>query len=627
MVANPVLEDHMDEVVTLLARKGYTLEKELGNGEGHTANVFSAEYHSGSLTQKRVVKIPRLEIDPTSVTTLINLSKGDLDERAVLAQCKISHPNIIQIYDAFRLGERTMTAEENFDAISLRSLVRMGGPIVDPERFKEIVSQIFNGLHHLHYEERLLHRDVKPSNILINQHNNHVKICDLQNVGPLFNSGEEQLLPTRGGTAYAEPRLLNALISGQPTQYNLTSELYALGATLYYMLTGEELNHVSLKPGAPGRKIQVGDSELEVILEKDGASVTEINLDAHQKEISKKIKNTPSCYHNLLRYCLSNSVQDLSPLSPLVVGATLNNLLEEATSPKISYSLKKLAPYAKWFVGISAVITGILAGASIMDMDRERKMRLEPTVLELLSSSIFRDGDLIQFLKDESLPTQEYLAPAFKYLVDNRKNIDKMTDNYKDSIENAAGLHGIGRKLIQSVMLSSLLLSDEEASQEYPLRDEDTLVPYNFVMSIVAGRGWASPHFNVHNLTELQKVGYAGAYLKFCIGTNGSVADVFSGYFTDNLEDVFKARISADNYSYFPTSERFPFSEANPLTGEVSSGIEERIIPGYSEKLSPIKRRLIDQAIALYYITDNAGKIHWETLDDKYRPTKGLDAK
>src|SRR3989344_816342 len=82
------------------------------------------------LQRRRVVKIPKATIDGASITTLINLSKGDPDEHEILALNEVSHPNIIEITDAFRIGTRTVTDEEHFDAVSLEELVQMSGPLI-----------------------------------------------------------------------------------------------------------------------------------------------------------------------------------------------------------------------------------------------------------------------------------------------------------------------------------------------------------------------------------------------------------------------------------------------------------------------------------------------------------------
>jgi serine/threonine protein kinase len=627
MAVNSSSFDAFQEVVNFLKEKGYTIRRPLGEGEGHTADVFEVEYRNGSLCQTRVVKIPKPEIDPESITTLINRSKGDLDERAVLAQSKISHPNIIHVYDAFKMGDRTITVEESFDAISLDALVRMSGPVTDPERFRDIFSQVFSGLGHLHGDEKLLHRDVKPSNILINRHRNHVKICDLQNVGQLSDLPAEQLLPTRGGTAYTDPSILNALMEGKPTHYTLANEVYALGATMYYVLTGKKLYDVSLKPGTSGRKIQVGNSELEVVLEKDGQAMNQIPFDEHKQELRKKINELPYRYRKLLSYCLFEAGSE----GTFNIHGRLDSLLEEACSTHIRYSLRRIARYTGIFVGTAAVIAGLIGGSVLADLSREREMKFNPTLLEMLSSSMFGDGKLEVLLQDPSHSTLDYLAPVFRDLVEHRSEIEGLLKEYDLATDRSLAFNGLGQRLFLPVVLSSLLLPNEQARQEYNIpkargRDIDTLVPADFVIALNTSRGGGSFGINPYMLRDMEKVTYAGHYLKFCVGTNNSIADVFAGYFTDNPEEVFKARMAADTYNYFPAHKQRPGIVVDEQ-GRLVDGQEETLKPGYGSQLSPTRKLLIDRALALYYITDHEGNIHWEILDDKYKPTRGLDAK
>ena len=267
-----------EKIEAMLQDRGYTIVRKVG--EGNTRDVFEVEYRSGSLVKRRIAKIPKKEIDKSSVTTLINFSKGDLDEREVIALNKARHQNVIEIYDAFKLGDRTVTIEEYYDAISLEELVKMTGPIKDPAIFRKIFSQIAEGLRYLHVDERLLHRDIKPSNILVGKGDNFVKISDLQNAGKLDEIAET-MLPTRGGTAYTHPEILNALMNGEETRCSLASEFYALGATMYYALTGKQLFDRKLLSDRLGRIITINGEGINVLLTEDGTPVEKIDIQQH----------------------------------------------------------------------------------------------------------------------------------------------------------------------------------------------------------------------------------------------------------------------------------------------------------------------------------------------------------
>src|SRR3972149_6556653 len=151
------LEPKIEE---FLKGKGYRILGRLG--EGFQRDVYEAEYSNGSLRQKRVIKIPKTDMDECPVTAAILRSKGDIDEREVKALNDVNHKNVVKILDAFKIGERTLTVEEHYNAISLEDLIKMSGPL-RPERFKNIFSQVKAGLEYLHGDARLLHRDIKPS--------------------------------------------------------------------------------------------------------------------------------------------------------------------------------------------------------------------------------------------------------------------------------------------------------------------------------------------------------------------------------------------------------------------------------------------------------------------------------
>jgi len=302
---NPTIS-HYDQVIPLgemieqlkiLNERGYKILEPIG--EGQTRAAYKVLYEKGPVRRVRVLKLPKTELDPTSVTTRINLGKGDLNKREVLTLNQIRNPHIVEIYEAFSLpnGE-TATVEEWYDALSLEDLVRISGPLSE-EQFKTVFSQVLEGLSFLHGTEELYHRDLKPSNILVGRKDLFVKIADLQNAVRRRDI-QDSMLPTRGGTAYTDPRVLNALLEGRATHCDLRSELYALGATMYYALTGEDLWGYSLVPREGGKEIHIGDDIVSIALEEEGVYSTLIDLGDHDRKVKKKIKTLPRKQKQLL---------------------------------------------------------------------------------------------------------------------------------------------------------------------------------------------------------------------------------------------------------------------------------------------------------------------------------------
>ncbi len=566
----------------LLQEKGYTIIRKLG--EGHTRDVYEVEYNNGSLQKRRVLKVPKIDIDESSITTRINLSKGDLDEREVLALNKVSHPNVVEIHDAFKIDDRTLTVEEHYDAISLEELVKISGPITDPERFKEIFSQVRAGLEHLHEKEKLLHRDIKPSNILVGKQGT-VKLTDLQTAGKI-DEISPSFLPTRGGTQFTAPYLINALLNGQETNASLQSEFYALGATMYYALTGEPLFNIELVPDENGKPI----AGIKASLKLDGRRIEGININEHDRLLRKRLEKVPKQYRNLLLHCLNVKKEEY--IGPWVAHARFKTDLEKATNSKLLPSLRQ---HAKWYTGIAAVLTGLIGGiGGIFIQDQEAKLR-EPSIYDILKPSPFSNDGGLEFLLGNE-PALEKLIPYYEEI---RTKIGKVENSDllagRNPIEVAADILRMSRRMGYS-LIRSILMEDEQIKQtEYgDERHNIALLPKDYADKILDGGKIRD---------EYQETFLAIRYLRHCMPVNSSIPDVFANYFC-NPQEIFEARKKANNFDYFPKDGT-----------------------GYAEYLPPIKRNLINRALALYYITDNEGKVHLEVLDDNNKPIKGLEAK
>ena len=115
----------------------------------------------------------------------------------------------------------------------LRKLVRRNGPL-SMQDAASIISQVAAGLQHAH-QQGLIHRDVKPGNVLVTP-DGHAKLSDLGLAGPLAGSDESD--PRHGkivGTAdYLSPDHIKA-----PWEPTPAWDIYSLGCTLYYAVTGK----------------------------------------------------------------------------------------------------------------------------------------------------------------------------------------------------------------------------------------------------------------------------------------------------------------------------------------------------------------------------------------------------
>ncbi len=588
-----------------LKQKGYTLIRQIG--EGCTSKVYEVQYSNGCLEKRRVAKVPKNEIDSNSLTTIINLSKGDMNEREVMALNSISHPNIIEFHDAFQKEGKTLSVEEHYDAVSLEELVELSGPITDPEKIREMFLQIASGLKHLHLDEKLLHRDIKPSNILIGKKNNHVKITDLQNVGEMEEI-DCSLLPTRGGTNYTDPYILNALMKGKETNATIGSEFYALGMTLYYVLTGEPLSEIKLSVGDSDKKIQVAGRDLGMILTQEGKPITRIESDKQERLLKRKLKKVPRQYRRLISNCLSSYERKYSGNSGWVVHDSFRQDLLAATEPRRFTYWKQAVKYMGIFAVTTGILTGAIWGGKLARLEEAKARKAEPSIFQTLSANpLFEDSSIDVLIKHANRKTLEQLRPVFREIKNHDKELDPVL-NHK--IGQIAEYHRMSKRMMYS-LLRSIEMTKEEDSSGYKKFAENRLdilaAPKMFAHRISQAAGLRTP---VHLMGTGQDISSGLQYLKRCIGNHKNLSDVYALYFSDSMEEIFSARVRSKNPNYFPR-------------------ISERgtMYKGYREFMSHTRRNLVDRALAYYYITDNEGKVHKELINGLYRATRSAVAK
>lgn len=143
----------------------------------------------------------------------------------------LTHPNIIEVYDAGNEGDCYYIAMEYVEGGRTLDEWCRGGNLLDLERVAEVVLKCAQALDYAH-RNGVIHRDVKPSNVLVTA-DGEVKLADFS-VALLTDSGvdDTQLLTPVGSPAYMSPeQLCNEMVTAQ-------SDLFSLGNLLYELLTG-----------------------------------------------------------------------------------------------------------------------------------------------------------------------------------------------------------------------------------------------------------------------------------------------------------------------------------------------------------------------------------------------------
>lgn len=169
-------------------------------------------------------------------------------EREVRAAAKLSHPNIVAAYDAEEAGGLHFLVMEYVDGISLDKLIERRGPLA-PHEAAQLIRQAAAGLAHAH-QQSMVHRDIKPQNLMVTR-KGQLKILDFGLARLATAATEESIasdLPakdqpiaagaTRAGMVLGTPDYIAPEQVANASAADIRSDLYALGCTLYYLLTG-----------------------------------------------------------------------------------------------------------------------------------------------------------------------------------------------------------------------------------------------------------------------------------------------------------------------------------------------------------------------------------------------------
>jgi eukaryotic-like serine/threonine-protein kinase len=147
----------------------------------------------------------------------------------------VAHPHLALTYEVGTLQDVHYIAMEFIPGKSLYRAVAEGGPLT-VARAARLLAEVAAALEHAH-EKGLIHRDLKPSNIMITP-NDHAKVLDF---GLAYVQGEEADIKVVGGYGYIVGTMdyISPEQSVDPTKVDARSDIYSLGCTLYYALTGQ----------------------------------------------------------------------------------------------------------------------------------------------------------------------------------------------------------------------------------------------------------------------------------------------------------------------------------------------------------------------------------------------------
>lgn len=190
-------------------------------GQGGMGQVFKAVHEM--MGRECAVKV--LPLSKSTEESIANF------RREIRMQAKLDHPNLVRAYDAGEDGNVHYLVVEYVPGTDLRRLVRSKGKL-SIQQAANIIMHAALGIEYAH-ERGLVHRDVKPGNILVTPQGS-AKVSDLGLAGFIQDPNDPRHGKTVGTADYLSPEQIQT-----PQDITKATDIYSLGCTLYYAVTGK----------------------------------------------------------------------------------------------------------------------------------------------------------------------------------------------------------------------------------------------------------------------------------------------------------------------------------------------------------------------------------------------------
>jgi serine/threonine-protein kinase len=317
---------------------------------------------------------------------------------------RLSHQNIVSIYDVGKEGDYHYIVMEYVDGITLKDKI-MKERVISWEESLDISMQICFALEHAH-KNKIIHRDIKPHNIILTK-DGLVKVTDFGIARVASSATMTYGCDTVGSVHYFSPEQARGGYTDEKT------DIYSLGIVMYEMVTGSVPFNGDSHVSVAMKQIQ----DEPVPLRKKNKSVPEflegIILKAMQKEQSKRyqsiadmIKDIDLCYDNPNANFDKNSYYEDSKTQRVTIIRNINGSDGEMANKK-NKSNKKTKKYTKG--DKIAIMAAIIVSLFIVGM------------LSYFGFGIFKEYFGGNTLNEEIIPDIQ------------GKNIDKVKDLYRDS--------------------------------------------------------------------------------------------------------------------------------------------------------------------------------------------------
>ncbi len=217
-------EDELKAHVSSVLSANYELESEIGRGG--MGVVYCAR-------DRRLKRSVAVKVLPPELGYRSDIRQRFLREAETAAQ--LSHPNIVPIYTVEEKDTLVYFVMAFISGDNLGKVITDRGAM-DPDDVRRILREVSDALQYAHHRN-VIHRDIKPDNILIDADSGRAMVTDFGIARALTDSNDSRLTAT--GMAIGTPAYMSPEQSAGDSQIDGRSDLYSLGVVGYQMLCGE----------------------------------------------------------------------------------------------------------------------------------------------------------------------------------------------------------------------------------------------------------------------------------------------------------------------------------------------------------------------------------------------------
>ena len=212
----------------------YLAEQALAGRKVCIKEYFPKDYYNRDADTNRVYIGSKADVD-----TLNRYKEKFIKEASVLARLK--HPHIVSVYDVFEENDTAYYVMEHIEGESLGDVVKRRGAL-DEATAVGYIRQIADALGYIH-EQNINHLDVKPGNVMVSSEDDSAILIDFGLAKHYDTSGgQTSSTPVGISHGYAPFEQYKA---GGVSSFSPATDIYSLGATLYYLVTGKVPPHAT----------------------------------------------------------------------------------------------------------------------------------------------------------------------------------------------------------------------------------------------------------------------------------------------------------------------------------------------------------------------------------------------